>query len=200
MPRAGSVPGQAGEGFVIEIIKTRLAEVRDYIIANHYSGKTASCSYVFKMEVDGVLCGAITYGQPASPWVKISIRGRDHEIPVIELSRLVITNRDLVNNGASILIGRTLKMLPKNILVVSYADTAQSHFGYVYQASNWNYAGKTKERTDIYSPSGHSRHHCGDTTKRQIRSAKHRYWIATGRRAKKHSLWGCLPYPKERVL
>ena len=56
----------------------------------------------------------------------------------------------------------------------------------------------TKRRTDIYSPSGHSRHHCGDRTKRQIRTEKHRYVYLTGNKRKmiKELRYPILPYPK----
>lgn len=141
--------------------------------------------------------GVVTFGQPASPYVAISIRGKDSNIPVIELNRLAIA--DAKPNDASRLIGFALRSLPQNILVVSYADTGFGHIGYVYQATNWHYAGLTKARTDIYSPSGHARHHCGDRNRRQNRSAKYRYWIATGRKALKASLWSSMPYPKGKT-
>jgi hypothetical protein len=40
-------------------------------------------------------------------------------------------------------------MLPKPTIVVSYADTAMGHIGYIYQASNFLFTGTTKERTDM---------------------------------------------------
>jgi hypothetical protein len=39
-------------------------------------------------------------------------------------------------------------MLPKPSIVVSYADTDQSHVGYVYQACNFIYTGLSAKRTD----------------------------------------------------
>jgi hypothetical protein len=172
--------------------------VVEFIIKNHYSRKVAPISYAFAMQNDdGDIIGAVTFGQPASPYVAISIRGKENNTPVIELNRLAIKCDD--KNSASKLIGYALRNLPKNILVVSYADCGVGHVGYVYQATNWNYSGKTKERTDIYSESGHARHHCGDTGRRQKRSAKHRYWISTGKKARRLSLWGSLPYPKGKT-
>lgn len=169
--------------------------VAPFIITNHYSHKIAPISYAFALYDDnGVLSGAVTFGQSASPYVAISIRGRESSIPVIELNRLAIRCED--RNAASRLIGYALRHLPKDVLIVSYADRGVGHIGYVYQATNWHYAGATKERTDIFSESGHARHHGEDRTKRQFRSSKHRYWIATGKRALKASLWDSLPYPK----
>jgi len=173
--------------------------VKQFIIDNHYSHKTAPIQYAYAMQNnDGDIIGAVTFGQSASPYVSISIRGKYCDTPVIELNRLAIKSDD--KNAASRLIGYALRNLPKNMLIVSYADCGVGHIGYVYQATNWHYAGRTKERTDIYSESGHARHHCGDTSKRQARSAKHRYWIATGKKALKASLWATLPYPKGETV
>lgn len=176
------------------IYRVELKQVKQFIIANHYSAKTAPTSFAFAM-IDGTggIVGAVTFGQPASPWVAVSIRGRDG-VPVIELNRLAIRSSD--KNAASKLIGYALRHLPRDMLVVSYADQGVGHVGYVYQATNWRYAGQSKERTDIFSESGHARHHCGDRSRRQPRTAKHRYWTATGRRAERSSLWPSLPYPK----
>ena len=46
------------------------------------------------------------------------------------------------------LVGRSLRLLPKPSVVVSYADTAQGHVGYVYQAANFIYTGLSAKRTD----------------------------------------------------
>ena len=90
-------------------------------------------------------------------------------------------------------------MLPKNLFIVSYADWGGwGHVGYVYQATNFLYTGMTKRRTDIYSESGHGRHHCADRSKRMIRTEKHRYIYLTGNKKKqmKQLKYKVLPYPK----
>ncbi len=46
------------------------------------------------------------------------------------------------------LVGRSLKLLPPNLIVVSYADTEQNHKGIVYQAANFKYYGLSAKRTD----------------------------------------------------
>ena len=64
------------------------------------------------------------------------------------------------------------------MILISYADTKMNHTGYIYQATNWIYTGKTKERTDIGFEDGkHSRHYNKgiDYTNRKFRSSKHRY-------------------------
>jgi hypothetical protein len=39
-------------------------------------------------------------------------------------------------------------LCPKPSVIVSYADTAQGHIGYVYQATNFLYTGLSAKRTD----------------------------------------------------
>jgi hypothetical protein len=141
------------------------------------------------------IVGCVTYGKPASNSLCVGLAGKENSKLVYELNRLVITTD--IPNSASFLVGRSLKMLPKPLYVVSYADDGWGHKGYVYQATNWIYTGMTKPRTDIYSQ-GHSRHHCGDITKRQKRSGKHRYVYLIGNKKKMLETlnYAILPYPK----
>jgi hypothetical protein len=152
--------------------------------------------YAFGLFIDGVIQGVITYGQPASPWLCKGLAGEENRHNVIELNRLVIVAEE--KNLASFLVGNSLRMLPKGLFVVAYADVGWGHVGCVYQATNWVYTGVTKARTDIFSPSGHARHHGEDKTLRQFRSAKHRYVFFTGDKKKmlKELRYGVEPYPK----
>lgn len=86
-------------------------------------------------------------------------------------------------------------MLPNNTFVVSYADTAWSHVGYIYQATNFFYTGATKERTDTYAGDAHPRHYNHEETKRQTRSSKHRYVYLVGDRRTKKKMLNELRYP-----
>ena len=137
--------------------------------------------FAFGAFVDGKLIGVVTYGQPASPSLCKGIAGEENRKNVLELNRLVVLPEYNGQNVSSQLVSKSLKMLPKGLFIVSYADVGGwGHVGYVYQATNWLYTGMTKPRTDMYSESGHSRHNCGDSTKRQPRTAKHRYVYLTG--------------------
>ena len=99
-------------------------------------------------------------------------------------------------------------MLKKeNWIIVSYSDTAMHHSGYIYQACNFIYTGKTKERTDKYTENGkHARHYDNDKQGeyRVVRSAKHRYiYFCTSNKAlkkewKENLRYPILPYPKEQ--
>lgn len=87
-------------------------------------------------------------------------------------------------------------MLPSNTFVVSYADTAWGHVGYVYQATNFLYTGKTKERLDLKPKNGgHSRHYFEGETEHVTRSAKHRYVYLVGDKRQKKEMMSELKYP-----
>ena len=100
-------------------------------------------------------------------------------------------------NTLSFFVAKCLKLLPPLILV-SYADTAQNHHGYIYQATNWIYTGATKPRTDIGSEDGtHSRHYDKNidySNNRKFRSSKHRYVNFTGNKRQKKYWRTCLKY------
>ena len=129
---------------------------------------------------------------------------RNTSLRYLELNRVVLVNNR--PNEASLLVARSIALLPKPKVLVSYADTAHDHVGYVYQATNWLYTGATKPRTDIATVNGkHPRHHAGDRTKRVYRSAKHRYVYMHGNKKDKRLLTKCLrygteAYPKKEII
>lgn len=83
---------------------------------------------------------------PSSATLRDGIAGAENAKFVLELNRLCIESNN--KNAASFLVGRSLRLLPKPSIVVSYADTAQNHVGYVYQACNFMYTGLSAKRTD----------------------------------------------------
>ena len=85
-----------------------------------------------------------------------------------------------------------------NFIVVSYSDTEMNHHGYIYQACNFLYTGKTKQRTDKYTEGNkHSRHY--DNKKqaglRKVRSSKYRYLYITANKRVKREMMNDLKYP-----
>ena len=144
--------------------------------------------------------GVVTYGQPATPSIGKGIATEDYKTRVLELNRLCLLPELNGGNYASMLVGRSLKMLPKDYFIVSYSDTEWGHIGYIYQATNWLYTGLTKPRTDMANKSGgHARHYEKGETTRVKRSAKHRYVFMTGDKKKQRKLlkWKVYPdYPK----
>lgn len=178
----------------VEIRKITYQETKPFILGIHYARRMPSISYAFGLFIDDELVGCVTYGSPASPYLCKGIAGEENRKNVIELNRLVLLPDLNGKNYASYLVGRSLRMLPPGLFVVSYADTGWSHVGYVYQATNWLFTGTTKPRTDMYSESGHSRHNCGDSKKRQYRTAKHRYVFLTGSKKQRKRMLQSLRY------
>ena len=175
-------------------------EVEPWLLEKHYAKRMCPISFAFGLYDDEQLIGVVTYGIPASPFLCMGVCGIDNKDKVLELNRLCLN--DGVKNGASFLVSKSLQMLPKPTIVVSYADTAMGHVGYIYQASNFLFTGTTKERTDMASEDGkHSRHNLGNSENRINRSAKHRYVFFVGNKYQKSSLleqlnYPVMPYPK----
>jgi len=184
----------------MKVLPIKSFEAKPWILLKHYARRIPSISYAFGLYENNQLVGVCTYGMPASPNLCVGVCGIEHKHQVLELNRLCIETT--AKNSASILVGRSLQMLPKPKIIVSYADTAQDHIGYVYQATNFLFTGTTKERTDMASDDGkHSRHNKGDSENRAFRSAKHRYIFITGSKKEKSNLtkklnYKILPYPK----
>jgi hypothetical protein len=184
----------------LEIKKISYNETKDLILNVHYAKRMPSISFAYGLFKKNEMIGIVTYGSPASPFLCKGICGVEYKQDVIELNRLVLVNNE--KNEASYLISKSLKMLPKPKIVVSYADTAQNHHGVVYQATNFLFTGTTKPRTDMAGKNGkHSRHHLGDKSNRVYRSAKHRYVIFVGSKRQRKEYMKALnykiqPYPK----
>lgn len=144
------------------------------------------------------MVGCVTYGVPASHPLCVGIAGVENQYNVLELNRLVILPEYNGKNYASYLVSHSLKMLPNGTFVVSYADTAWSHVGYVYQATNFLYTGITAKHNDTYYPNGlHPRAHnrVPHSNLKQTRSQKHRYVYLVGDRRKKREMMKQLKYP-----
>jgi len=169
------------------------ADTKPFILDLHYAKRMPSISFAFGLFLNDALVGVVTYGMPASPWLCKGICGNENRHLVLELNRLVLTHN--IKNEASLLVGRSLALLPTPRVIVSYADTAQGHVGVVYQACNFLFTGTTKPRTDMAAKDGkHSRHHSGDKTNRVARSAKHRYVTFIGSKKETAPLRAALQY------
>jgi hypothetical protein len=158
----------------------------DWLLHKHYAKRIPSISYAFGLYDQNILVGVMTIGKPASPSLCDGVCGKEFNQYVYELNRLCI-NDDLEKNVLSFFVGKCLKSIPDNLILVSYADTLMNHHGYIYQATNWIYTGATKERTDIGFEDGtHSRHYSKniDYSIRKFRSSKHRYVFFIGKMKK----------------
>ena len=179
-----------------EVVQIPYSATKDWILNIHYAKRMPSISFAYGLYRYDEMVGMVSYGTPASPFLCKGICGEEHKKSVIELNRLVL--KDNLPNEASFLVSRSLKLLPKPKVVVSYADTAQDHAGIIYQACNFLFTGTTKPRTDMAGADGkHSRHHLGDRQNRINRSAKHRYVYFIGSKKDKKTLRNALRYTIE---
>jgi len=175
-------------------------ETKPFLLGIHYARRMPCITDAFGLFVDSELVGVVTYGIPASRPLCIGLAGIENERKVLELNRLAI--KPELNGGgknyASFLVGHSLKMLPNGTFVVSYADTAWSHVGYVYQACNFLYTGLSAKRVDTYQPNGlHPRAYNKDnhSSLYQTRSQKHRYVYLVGDKRTKKKMLSQLRYP-----
>lgn len=129
-----------------EVRKVERKDCEDFILNIHYAKRWPSISYYFGLFHFGKLVGVVTYGTPFSSTLRSGVAGENFKMDVIELNRLCLRNN--LRNEASFLVGKSLKMLDKNQIIVSYADASQNHIGYVYQATNFLYCGLSAKRTD----------------------------------------------------
>lgn len=191
------------------------SDCEDFILNIHYAKRWPSISYAFGLFDGEELLGVVTYGTPLSSTLRTGVAGPDMAPAVLELNRLCLRNN--VRNHASMLVGRSLKMLPQGRIVVSFADTEQGHFGYIYQATNFGYYGLSAKRTDwkirglehlhgqtisdmvkgAKSRAAALHEKFGDDFYLKPRSRKHRYIYLVGDRTFKKKTLPLIRYKKE---
>lgn len=180
----------------MKVIPIKSEETYPWLLKKHYAKRIPSISYAFGLYKENELFGVITFGMPASNTLCEGVCGIKNKHLVIELNRLCL--QENLKNEASFLVANAIKLLPKPMVIVSYADTAQGHIGYVYQATNFIFTGTTKERTDMSAGDGKHSRHASDSSIRQIRSAKHRYVYIHAHKNDKKRLLNELNYKQEK--
>lgn len=201
------------DDYSIEQISYQMA--MEVVVAKHYLHRKAPVSLAYGMfDKVGQIVGVVTYGVPASSTLLKGVCGPDEAQNVYELNRLWV-NDSVPKNGESFLIGNTLSLLDREI-VVSYADTSQEHIGVVYQATNWIYTGMSAKFRDPKVKGLENQHHAtfanglsnkevvekfGDRVYFVDRPRKHRYVFFNCSKKRQKELrqklrYKVLPYPK----
>ena len=143
----------------IEVKEIDTSIAREYISTFHYSktfpDSTRFCYGAFiKNQIIGVICYGMGCGKNQYLAVIPDIQNGQY----IELTRVWCMN-EAPRNTESKFISETLKMLPKDIiLVLSFSDNAQGHCGLIYQATNWYYLGVNKGGKMLLLPNGIQKH------------------------------------------
>lgn len=162
-------------------------------VKRHYLHRKAPVSFAYGLYKGPKLMGVVTFGTPPSRHLQMSACPSNPAL-VLELNRLWVDDA-LPTNTESWFVSRALKLLPGRI-VVSYADPKFGHYGYVYRALNFHYAGWTdmERKTPRFDyipldPTKHTREAFRTGYGYRVRRvAKVKYWIVTGanRTERKH--------------
>lgn len=204
----------------LEVRSIKPEESHDWLLRIHYAKRIPPISHAFGLYADLELVGVVTYGVPSSSPLRGGIAGEGNADKVMELNRLCFA--EPIKNGPSMLVARSLQMLPSPLIVVSYADTEQGHVGYVYQACNFIYTGLSAKRTDWKvrgmehlhgqtiadmsrsaaggekgARAGFMREKFGDDFYLEDRARKHRYIFIRGNKYERAAITQSLLYPVE---
>ena len=169
----------------------------EFLLPRHYSGRLPSISQAFGWYFGDELKAVCTFGKPASPSLCNGICGKEYSHQVFELNRLCRTE-DLEEPLSQFVSSCLRRLRSKNWIIVSYSDTGMHHNGYIYQACNFIYTGRTPSRTDRYAGKGkHSRHtETFDPDYRIVRTSKNRYvYFCTFNKKLKQEWMEKLKYP-----
>lgn len=181
-------------------------QTHEWLLKKHYAHRIPSIMLACGLyNNDNILQGVCTFGIPASPDLCNFICGVEYSSHVWELNRLCVNDHD-IPNLTSYFVGKCLKIIPRPHIIVSYADTGYNHQGYIYQATNFIYTGKTKPQRElkIKGTNLHSRHaydYPELETEYVDRTIKNRYiyFVGDKRQVKLYRdnfKLSILPYPK----
>lgn len=189
--------------YTVKTIKN--SETKDWILNKHYAKRMCSISYAFGLfDKKNILQGVCTFGSPPSRALCVGVCGVENAHKVYELNRFIINDNQ--KNVSSFFISKCLKLLPKGLIIVSYADTAQNHHGYIYQATNWIYTGLSAKRTERYDINNPNKHSKSVTEQKGVkyedlavreRPQKHRYIYFTGSKTQIKHLRSSLKYDEK---
>jgi hypothetical protein len=137
----------------LEMVIMKPAEAKDFMKKHHYTRTASKCKYGFGFYYKGNLSTVIIYGQPSGKFLAQSLWENGNEKQCLELVRLFSFDWS-IKNTESYCISQSIKYLKKNHpeikMLVSYADASMGHIGYIYQASNWLYVGKSNGEREFY--------------------------------------------------
>lgn len=206
------------ETYYIKPIEYSLA--MEIVTKYHYLHRTAPCSRAFGLyeRATQQIVGCICYGVSCSSTLLKGICGEEEMHNVYELTRLWVKD-GTPKNCESFLIGNTLRLLDKEI-IVSFSEKERGHTGIVYQATNFYYCGLSAKFKDPKVRGLEGQHHAtyahgmsnkevmekfGDRVYWVERPRKHRYVFFNADRRRKKELLKKLrykiePYPKNGAV
>jgi len=143
------------ETYKVKSIKKELC--KEWLLYKHYAKRIPNIMYSFGLFCKNILVGVITFGMPPSSTLAESIAGKEYSNLVIELNRLIV-NDGLEKNALSYFVANSINKLPNNKIIVSFSDNNMNHTGYIYQATNFLYTGKTTNDSMYIDKDGNEFH------------------------------------------
>jgi hypothetical protein len=184
-------------------------DCKEWFLKKHYARRMPPpIKYCFGLYEGLLLKGVCAY----SSSMAINLQ-KNINYDLIELSRLII-DQTCQKNSLSWFLGKTIKLLPSPLIIISFADVSQNHHGYIYQATNWIYTGLSEPHND-YCIKGLEHLHSksimekskgqenrvewlkktyGDRFYIEARPRKHRYFYFVGDKRDKKKMMKELPY------
>jgi len=121
----------------------------EWLLHKHYAHRIPSIRYAFGLyDKEMILQGVCTYGLPVSNELRETCGTKNRDL-VFELNRL-IKNDYLEKNTQSYFVSQTLKLLPRPLIIVSYSDPNNGHYGYTYQSLNFLYTGTGGDKVKCF--------------------------------------------------
>jgi len=186
-------------GLQVRLLDKSIAQAM--IVREHYLHRRTNIVYAFGIFGGDGPVGAVTFGIPASRHLQVGVCPSRPNV-VMELNRLWVADSE-PRNTESWFVSQALRALPPRI-IVSYADSAANHTGYIYRALNFRFAGVTDmdrktPRYDYLVPGKHTRDAfrggAGTQCQRVRRRPKWRYWTVTGNRREQRDLTRIVKWP-----
>jgi len=115
-------------------------QCKEWLLKKHYAKRIPSITYSFGLFDNITIVGVCTFGIPPQQNCML-LCGEEYKENAIELNRL-IKNDGLEKNVQSWFVAKCFEYLPKPMIVLSYADPNNGHYGYTYQALNFFYTGE----------------------------------------------------------
>lgn len=185
----------------------------EWLLEKHYAKRIPPIMESFGLyDKNKQLQGVCTFGMPSRMLNNgDAVFGGNFHVDTKELNRLCV-NEGLGKNVLSFFVSKCLMLLPKPICIVSYADSNNGHHGYIYQATNWIFTGKTEPRSKFVDINGKDVHERtiwsrygneqkaiqSGEIKKEIQQGKFRYFQFLGDKEQVSKMKSLLTYPIQK--
>ena len=176
-------------------------EYRKWLLEKHYAKRLSGVSYGYGLIDENYnILGVATFGSPMNyKFNNGDCIFHNYKVRTLELNRLVM-NSNQEKNLLSYFLSSCLKLLPKPLAVISYADPNNNHHGYIYQATNWIYTGQSNNKNKYTFENGttfdvtRGIHTKGKIIKKEKLKPTYRYLYLLGSKKEKKEMLKDLKY------